>query len=285
MTNKSYQKLVHDLFVWLLKNDQVDNDLTTSSLFSKNKIVNSQIITRQNITAAGLEEIDYLVKTFTKLKIKHEIQDGDNIKKGGVLVEIKGEVKEILSYERVIINVLQRLSGIATQTKNLVKQINSDKPSVAATRKTQWGLLDKKAVAMGGGLTHRLSLSDGILVKDNHLMFLSAKETLIHLLKTVKQTLIEIEVEDEKSLKQLVQLFEETKTDNALGILLDNFTPEQAKKILSKMNQHPNIVFEASGGITKENISAWARTGVDIISSGALTHSSKAADLSLEIKA
>lgn len=284
LTNKSYQVLVHDLFVWLLKNDRVDNDLTTVSLFpDSNTTAKSRVITRQDTTIAGLEEIEYLIKTFTTLTASRVANDGKNVQKGQTLIEISGNRNEILAYERVMLNMLQRMCGIATETHKITAKIPTEKPFIAATRKTPLGLLDKKAVAMGGGLTHRLDLSDGILVKDNHLITISAADALKKLLETTKDTLIEIEVENEEQLNELVAVFTTTQTDNLLGILLDNFSPEEAKRILSEIETPSNIIYEASGGITAENISDWANAGVDIISLGALTHSPKAADISLEI--
>lgn len=284
MENPVYQKSVHDLFVWLLENDQADNDLTTKSLFAnEEKTARARIITRQTITVAGLEEIEYLIKTFTKLSSKYLSNDSDQREKNQTLLEIEGDIKEILAYERVMLNILQRFCGIATETNAVVSQIQKDKPCIAATRKTPWGLLDKKAVAMGGGMTHRLNLSDGILVKDNHLILVDAAAALEKLLQTVDNTLIEIEVEDEKHLQELVNVFTDKQTDNVLGVLLDNFTPENAKKSLAEIAKHSNIIYEASGGITSANMHEWAESGVDIISLGALTHSPKAADVSLEI--
>jgi nicotinate-nucleotide pyrophosphorylase (carboxylating) len=282
--NQRYQTLVHDLFLWLLKSDQTEHDLTTTSLFPENNtIANSRIITRQNITVAGLEEIEYLINTFTKLHINLLCKDGDNVPKEQTLIEIQGDIKELLAYERVLLNVLQRMSGIATETHAIVTRLQAEKPFIASTRKTTWGLLDKKAVALGGGLTHRLDLSDGILVKDNHLMVISAADALKKLLTTATNTLIEIEVEDKEHLNQLISVFTKEESTNVLGILLDNFTPENAKRALSTIERHPNVIFEASGGITTNNITAWATTDVDIISLGSLTHSSKAADISLEL--
>lgn len=279
---------MHNLFRWLLQNDQVTNDLTTNSLFPTDHIVTASLITRQGATIAGIEEITYLIKTFTQLKITAFCKDRDTLQSGDQLLTIQGNLKELLAYERVMLNILQRLSGIATETHLLISEIEKlnlkRPPYIAATRKTVWGYLDKKAVAMGGGLTHRLDLADGILVKDNHLMLASPKEILQTLLQTVEKTLIEIEVEDEASLQELVTDFEGSKSSNALAILLDNFTPAEAKQILTNLDRKRNIVFEASGGITKENILDWAQTGVDIISLGALTHSSKSANFSLEIE-
>lgn len=284
LENPMYQKLVRDLFSWLLVNDQADNDLTTKSLFAQEeKTAHARIITRQEITVAGLEEIEYLITTFTKLSSRQLCEDANHGEKNQTLIEIEGDIREILAYERVILNVLQRFCGIATETAAVVSKIHGEKPFIAATRKTPWGLLDKKAVAMGGGMTHRLHLSDGILVKDNHLTLINADDALEKLLGTIDNTLIEIEVEDEINLQKLVNQFTQTKTDNVLGILLDNFTPEKTKKILAEIEKQPNIIYEASGGITSDNIDKWAESGVDIISLGALTHSPKAADVSLEI--
>lgn len=288
LANKTYQNLVHVLVVWLLENDHVQKDQTTKLLFGK-KIKNdkAKIITREPITVAGLEEICYLINTFTSLKPTIINIDGRHLQPGETIMKLQGNTWEILAYERVILNLLQRLSGIATETYKIisrVEQLNSQhKPQIAATRKTPWGLLDKKAVAMGGGLTHRLNLADGILVKDNHLMLLSATEALTKLLPTVNNTLIEIEVENKQDLFALIETFNQNQTDNALAILLDNFTPDQARQAISELKPQANIIYEASGGITQNNVSNWATTGVDIISLGSLTHSPKAADLSLEI--
>lgn len=284
LRNKTYQTLVYDLFVWLLKSDQVKHDLTTKSLFPENnKKVKARIITRQEVTAAGLEEVEYLIKTFTTLTCQVLCKDGDKLQKGQTFLEIEGDRNDILAYERVLLNILQRMSGIATETHQVVENIKKEKPFIAATRKTTWGLLDKKAVALGGGLTHRLDLSDGILVKDNHLIAISAADALKKLLATVENTLIEIEVENETELNTLVTLFTKKETTNVLAVLLDNFTPKKAKAVLAAIEKHSNILYEASGGITSENIHEWADAGVDIISLGALTHSPKAADVSLEL--
>lgn len=283
LENPSYKELVHELIAWLLKSDEVKNDLTTQTLFPDKKHVSSRIITRQQATIAGIEEVVYLIKSFTQLEVTASCKDGSHLEAEQEIMQIKGDIREILVHERFLLNILQRLSGIATETHNIITALGSNSPYIAATRKTIWGPLDKKALAMGGGLTHRLNLSDGILVKDNHLMLVPATEALEKLLESVNNTLIEIEVEDEEHLKSLVAQFLNKQTSNVLGILLDNFTPEDAKKTLAGIEKHPHIIYEASGGITSKNIQQWAETGVDIISLGALTHSPKAADVSLEI--
>lgn len=281
--NSFYQQLVEGLFIWLMKNDQVDNDITTKKLFDKDRQVSARILTRQNITVAGLEESMFVLSKFTKLQCKQEAHDSEHLQSGNTLLTLSGSLYELLAYERILLNMLQRLCGIATETAKIISTIEGDKPRIAATRKTHWGLLDKKAVAVGGGLTHRLSLSDGILVKDNHILSLAPKEVLTKLLTSVANTLIEIEVENEEHLKELIATFAAKATNNALAILLDNFSPQEAKKVLSKIETPEGIVYEASGGITNENITEWTKTGVDIISLGALTHSPKSANLSLDL--
>ncbi|HEX8931719.1 MAG TPA: carboxylating nicotinate-nucleotide diphosphorylase [Patescibacteria group bacterium] len=283
INNREYQKSIHALFTWLLDNDHVANDITSQKLFENAKIVTAKIITREEITVAGLEEIAYLLKTFTKISGKPQTQDGQQLAAKQTLIELTGDLKAILAFERIVLNILQRLSGIATATNQLISEIKQNKPYIAATRKTIWGDLDKKAVSVGGGLTHRLNLADGILVKDNHLLFISASEALKKLLNQVNNSLIEIEVEDKSTLLTLINIFNHQETTNVLAILLDNFYTEDVKQIMSEIKHQPNIIFEASGGITTENLSAWGATGVDLISLGALTHSTLSANLSLEI--
>ncbi|HWY80249.1 MAG TPA: carboxylating nicotinate-nucleotide diphosphorylase [Candidatus Sulfotelmatobacter sp.] len=300
ITNRKYQSLVDTLIMWLLKTDEIMKDITTKVLhIEKNQKSKATIISKQEITLAGVEEVVYLLKKHTTLQYKVFHKDGDYLNVGDAIIELYGVINEILAYERVILNILQRFSGIATATYVFIAKLESlqEPPFIAATRKTNWGLLDKKAVALGGGLTHRLSLSDGILVKDNHLFFL---QRLFHLqkeeaivtkalelsLKGVKNMLIEIEVEKKESVISLIETFLKYKTNNVLGVLLDNFSPSEAKKVLKEVKKQydiSSIVFEASGGITGDNIVEWAQTGVDIISLGALTHSSKAADISLDL--
>ncbi|MBI4991070.1 hypothetical protein HZB96_03175 [Candidatus Gottesmanbacteria bacterium] len=308
--NKDYQKTVSSLFTWLIENDHITNDIT-SKLFP-NDISTAVIIAKENGIAADL------IKKYSTLILRPRIKDGLSFKKNQIIAEISGKSHEILAYERTILNILQRMSGIATETNRLITLIKSktSPPSpllvgegkgevyLAATRKTPWMMLDKKAVAVGGGLTHRLNLSDGILIKDNHLKIISnATKTprgwqaeLIEALTPpmVKEArgLIEIEVETEKQANQVLKTFQQLTTHNSqlithnhLALLLDNFTPSQAKTLLRDLNDLydlSGIIFEASGGIDKNNILEWSKTGVDILSLGSLTHSPQAVNLSLE---
>lgn len=300
--NTVYKKCVNDLCEWLLRNDAVQKDLTTKLLFPKAvDEISARIFSKQILTVAGVEEVNYLLNTFSDIHTLIKTDDGQKSGVKQTILELKGRPAEILAFERTIINMLQRLSGIATQTNDIVTKIHtmnlSNTPLIAATRKTQWTLLDKKAVALGGGGTHRLTLSDGVLVKDNHLLILKelfdikkeaalAEKTFQILSEKVEDILIEIEVEEKESIEKLIELANSTKNTNTLCILLDNFSSSDIRESLSALRKKydlSNIIFEASGGITKDTINDWAATGVDVISLGALTHSPHAVDISLEI--
>lgn len=303
LKNGRYRQYVHALFKWLLQNDAVEKDCTTKLFFSDfSPKSTAQIVVRSDMVVAGIEEIIYLLKTFTSLDYKILAGDGVFIKEGEKVIELAGGACEILSFERVMLNILQRLSGIASQTRKVVVKIDqlklAEKPFIAATRKAPWAILDKKAVSVGGGVTHRLSLSDWPLTKDNHLVLIGkmfnlssererAVKALEIFLKKSHNSFIEIEVEGKDSIEALIKTFLAAKTDNILGIMLDNFSASLAKKVIVKLKEKydlSRVIFEASGGITAENLQEWAKSGVDVISLGALTHSVKSADLSLEMR-
>ena len=316
--NPDYVKTLSSLFQWMIAADSVSDDVTTK-LLNLSGTKKATIITKEPIVVAGLEEIVYLLKTHTSLALSTMHKDGEKIANHKLVATIHGNIKEILSYERTILNILQRMSGIATTTYKLVHLINSQPfgrlrnlrasppPYIAATRKTPWVLLDKKAVSVGGGLTHRLSLSDGILVKDNHLSAIGKVKILDSTIEMVKYAvttllshhnneLIEIEVTNYDEAHAAVSAWStisiSSKGRSAFGgnnyfaLLLDNFTPKDAQSTIAKLNKTfdtSRIIFEASGGIDEGNIKEWATTGVDILSLGSLTHSAVASNLSLEI--
>jgi len=315
--NPQYKKIVDTLFNWLISCDHTENDLTAK--FFDRKPMHASIRTKQDIVVAGIEEIEYLLKKYPEISFQKKVTDGEKIKKGGEIAIISGDNRTILSLERTILNILQRMSGIATQTQKLTKIITAEnKPStpnpqflthIASTRKTPWMLLDKKAVAAGGGLTHRLNLSDGILIKDNHLQILknennlkNEEQTVTHALKMIlpqiTNTSIEIEVTTKEGANSAIKTFFHShchsreggnpvnSNNTSLTIMLDNWTAKDVRNFIKEVNTNPyasSIIFEASGNINESNLKHWAQTGVDIISSGALTHSAKAADLSLSV--
>ncbi|MCJ7740648.1 hypothetical protein MUP32_05050 [Candidatus Microgenomates bacterium] len=331
--NPDYCRTISSLFEWLTENDRIKNDRTTQ-LLNLDKQITVKIIARQKLIMAGMEEIAYLLKKYTHLSLSVKCKDSQSVNKDQIVAEITGSTSEVLAYERTVLNILQRMSGIACQTSSLIRLIRSIRPIsnifIAATRKTPWMALDKKAVAAGGGLTHRLDLSDGILIKDNHLKSIrekyhlannneAIKKSLELIFSQAKNQLIEVEVENEEEILAAINSFQElnnyichceesrfNKDDaaisvpmglllrqpadrndksNQLCIMFDNFTPAKAKQTIEKIKKDydvSNIIFEASGGITSENISKWRQTGVDFLSLGSLTHSPKAADLSIE---
>lgn len=298
--NPEYCRLLTSLFKWMVQNDKVKSDLT-SQLLNIQSHHHARIIARQEAILTGTDEISFLLKNCTRLSFTPFAKDGERIKNGQIVAEITGESREILAYERTVLNILQRLSGIATETNRLIHAINpqpetfNPKLYLAATRKTPWMALDKKAVAVGGGLTHRLSLADGILIKDNHLSLLkkdyklktkeAVPKALEMLLTKTRGELIEIEVETEKEAGTVLEVFQKFNTDNHLAIMFDNFSPFTFSSILTNLSDLydlSSIILEASGGITKDNIHQWIMVGVDLISIGALTHSPHTVNLRLE---
>lgn len=256
--------------------DFLENDLTSNYLIKQNKTAKAIIYAKEEGIVAGLEEAVWFLNN-NKIKTKKLRKDGDRIKKDEVLIELKGRIKNILRTERAVLNLLQRMSGIAAQTNYLTNKIKK-RALICATRKTLWELLDKKAITIGGGGTHRLNLADFILIKDNHLKFVGRKkiDQKVQLLNK-KKIFWEIEVQNIDDAYWAATL-------EPSVIMFDNFKPRKIKKIIPKIKMHfPRTIFEASGGINQENIKKYSKTGVDIISSGELTNSSKALDFSLDI--
>ena len=299
--NPDYRFTLSSLFTWLSKNDSVKHDQTTK-LLDLHKRCRAVIQTRESMTVAGLEEVTHLIKKFTKLKIRHSVKDKKTVTSGEKIAEIEGKSLEILSSERTILNILQRMSGIATETNRLVNLMNHQQPTtnqqlfITATRKTPWMSLDKKAVAVGGGLTHRINLSDGILIKDNHLNLVKQKFKFDKQIEAIKKSLeimipksrrklIEIEVETAAEAWEAVKTFQTLNNNNYLAIMFDNFSSENAYRVVNELRNKfdtTKIIFEASGGINETNLHEWIKSSVDLISIGALTHSSNSANLSLE---
>jgi nicotinate-nucleotide pyrophosphorylase (carboxylating) len=283
LRNNKYSSFVKNLIKIQLKEDIVGGDITTESTIPRNKKIKAKIISNQDGIVAGIEECSLFTASEKLIKIKN---DGDIVKKGDVIVEITGNASNILSYERTLLNIMQRMSGIATQTYN-TKKLIKNKCQITATRKTLLHLIDKKAVVVGGGLTHRLNLNDFILIKDNHLQILDNddKKALKLAGKNSKSRNIEIEVKDEKEAMEAAKTIFNLKSDKLYVILFDNMEATIIKDTISKINNiKNNILFEASGNINEKNIKEYSETGVDVVSLGMLTHSVKAFDMSLEIK-
>ncbi len=250
----------------------------TSELLPRKKIT-AKIISRQNGLMAGAK----YVKEIFSLKgcsVKILIKDGQKFEPNQSVINISGNAGSILTCERTALNLLSRMSGIATQTNRLVKKIANKKTKLYATRKTAPGLryFDKEAVMIGGGGKHRMSLDEMVMIKDNHIAVESSLLKLIRKAKK-KHKKIEVEVENKNDAIMAAQ-------QGASIIMLDNFSPSQILqtiKALKKEKLRNKVKLEASGGITEKNIGRYAKTGVDIISIGSLTNSVAGIDLSLEV--
>lgn len=258
-------------------------DLTTLLCLPQKLVVEAQIIANEDGIIAGLDIAELVFKKVNKkIEFEKKIEDGDRIKKDEVVVFIKGEAQNILAAERIALNFLQHLSGIATLTSKFVQAVKPYKAKIYDTRKTlpTLRMIEKYAVRMGGGTNHRFGLYDGILIKDNHINIAGGVTQAV---KPFQQNLspemkVEIETKDLNEVREAVNL-------NVDIIMLDNMNLEMMKEAVRIIRaSKKNILIEVSGGISLENVNQIASLGVDMISIGALTHSPKALDLSLVIK-
>jgi nicotinate-nucleotide pyrophosphorylase (carboxylating) len=274
-----------------LLEDRATRDATTYACIDANQRATATIVAKQGCILAGLGCVSRILDVFAMLDgtvvshpevISHpEIFDSVRLHHGQSIAVIVHNARVILSCERVILNILQRLSGIATLTRRYVDAIEGTRATILDTRKTAPGLrvLDKYAVRCGGGTNHRLDLSDGVLIKNNHIALAGGAGAALERAHRNRRgtQLIEIEVRSLGELEVALQ-------HGAEAVLLDNMTPEQVRQAVERMNQlEPPLPLEASGGITLENVRSYAETGVNFISVGALTHSVQAVDLSLRI--
>ncbi len=276
-----------------LLEDRATSDVTTAITIDPVLLASATVIAKQDCVISGLGCIPRFLEIFARLDkrnsgryevVSHpEMFDGVRVKKGQAIAVIRHNARVILACERVILNLMQRMSGIATLTRQYVDAISGTDTKVLDTRKTIPGLrvLDKYAVRCGGGENHRLDLSDGILIKNNHISLGGGIEKVLkkaHELRAAGQT-IDIEVRSFDELRLALD-------NGAESLLLDNMSPSDVKKAVKMVHERGGkIPVEASGGILLDNIRKYALTGVDYISVGALTHSAPAVDLSMRITA
>ena len=283
-----------------LVEDQAARDATTNLTSDPELRATASILARQEMVVCGLGAVPRFLQIFARLDPRAssqtrfevvsnpEIFDGVRVRDGQVLAVIRHNARVLLSCERVILNLMQHLSGIATLTREYVDAIHGTHARVLDTRKTVPGMrtLEKYAVLCGGGTNHRLDLASGILIKNNHISLGGGLPAVLAqaLEKRRKGQRVQVEVRSPKELEEALEF-------GAEAILLDNMTPAQVKHSVHRIKQFTEgqadrwIPTEASGGIVLENIRAYAETGVDFISVGALTHSAKAADISMRISA
>jgi len=278
------RKILEEKLRQILAEDIGQGDVTAQAIIPPNLNVKAIVITKEEGVAAGIEETIILAE-YLGLKVKAKVADGEKIRNKQVLMEISGDARTILSAERTMLNLLSRMSGIATITQTLTEKLGKTgaKAKIAATRKSAPGLLyfDKKAVTIGSGDPHRLHLDDMILIKDNHIAIVGSPEEAVKKAKANASFTKKIEVEVTKASDVL-----KVAQAGADAIMLDNFSIEQVKDavgLLKKAGFLGKVILEASGGITAENSMDYAMAKVDIISMGEITHSVKALDISLEI--
>ena len=275
-------KLIDDLIKLAFAEDIGDGDHTTLCCIPATEMGKSQLIIKEDGVLAGVEMARRVFKAFDpELKMTVFIEDGAEVKKGDIAFVVEGKVQSLLQTERLMLNIMQRMSGIATTTRKYVKQLEGTKTHVLDTRKTTPGMrmIEKEAVRIGGGMNHRIGLFDMILLKDNHVDFaggISKAITRAHeyLKKKGKNLNIEIKVRNFYELEEALQ------TVGVDRIMLDNFTPENTREAVRRVAGR--VELESSGGITFDTLRDYAECGVDYISVGALTHSVKSLDMSFK---
>lgn len=269
---------------YILEEDEGFSDITSNALIDKDYNVSGQIISKDTGIAAGMD-IVYDLFDNKGVEVTKLVEDGTLINKGDVLFELLGNARDILLLERTALNISMRMSGVATSTYNIIKKVQDINPNIriAGTRKTSpaFAKFDKEAISIGGGDTHRFALDDMVLIKDNHIATVgSVEEALKRAIENTSFTKkIEIEVENIDDAVLVAQM-------GADIIMLDNFNPDDISECLNKLEElglRDNVLIEVSGGITKDNILDYAGLNIDIISLGALTHSTRSLDFSLRI--
>lgn len=284
MIYKQITDIPHDYIInsinHFLNEDFPFGDATTDSIFPESTdIAIADIEAKEDLVLSGSNLIKYF---FPDSKIEYYYKDSDLVEKGKIITKIYASSSDILKKERVFLNLLQRMSGIATITSKYVKKVSKDNIFILDTRKTTPGLryFEKYAVNCGGGKNHRFDLTSAVMIKDNHIASAGSISNAIKLvLDKNLNKIIEIEVDNIEQLKEAIMFPIDS-------VLLDNFNRDntiKAVEIIKKMAINKNLFIESSGGITLENIEDYIGTGIDAISSGALTHSVKSADIGLNL--
>ncbi|WP_314791507.1 carboxylating nicotinate-nucleotide diphosphorylase [Tannerella forsythia] len=279
---KSADQLIDELITLAFAEDIGDGDHTTLCCIPSTEMGKSQLIIKESGVLAGVEMAQRIFKHFDPdMRMDIFICDGAEVKKGDIAFTVEGRVQSLLQTERLVLNVMQRMSGIATTTRRYVKALEGTKTRVLDTRKTTPGMrmLEKEAVRIGGGVNHRIGLFDMILLKDNHVDFAGGIEQAItraqsYLEEKRKKLKIEIEVRNFKELDEVM------KVGGVDRIMLDNFSPSDTREAVRRIGGRYET--ESSGGITFDTLRDYAECGVDYISVGALTHSIQSLDMSLK---
>ncbi len=278
------ERILQEKLRKFLEEDLGQGDLTTFLTIPKDVVVDAEVVAKERGLVAGVEEVLALCGSLS-LQAKALVSEASAVEPGTCILRIVGDGRTLLSTERTLLNLLSRMSGVATLTSRLVGRIEvaGYKTRLACTRKGAVGLayFDKKAAFLGGGDTHRLHLDDMILIKDNHLKIVGSVETAVKKARAAASFSKKIEVE----VTSIEDALAAAKA-NADIVMLDNFSPNEIRKTVASLEEEGvrrMVLLEASGGITEENVLEYAATDVDIVSIGEITHSVKALDVSLEV--
>lgn len=274
-------KSVDALIDLALAEDLGNGDQTTNATVPKDSWTNARLLAKGVLVVTGLP---FFERVFTRLDarvtVRSHVADGQLVPRGTIVAEVEGSTRSLLVGERTALNIIQRLSGIATLTRRFVEAVSGTGARIADTRKTAPGMryMEKVAVVAGGGSNHRFALDSGVLIKDNHIIACGSLTDAVKRARAAAPHLLKIEVE-----ATTLPLVDEAIASGADVIMLDNMSLEMMVEAVSRIrNGRPGTLIEASGNLTLERVREVALTGVDILSVGALTHSAPAADLSLE---
>lgn len=301
--NSTYKQWVFRYtFLELEKDLGTMGDITSDSIFTEKKMVKANIVAKEDGVFAGREEIQYFLvdadaqfrpKIKGEFKVKFNVVDGQDIRNGDVLIELEAELHDLLAAERTVLNLIMRMSAIATMTRRIVNMVKDYDVMITPTRKALWGWIDRKAVIVGGGGSHRLNLADAVLVKNTH-MDIAGHDFEMVLGKIADANLdcrfVEIEVGNVNAVVELAETFPKylgTRIKSVGVALIDNVSADDTKIAIDRVKElglHANILFEASGRINEKTVLDYAKTGVDIISMGCLTSGIQSLDMSLRIK-
>ena len=269
---------VDELILGALREDISSEDVSTNAVMRKAQKGEAQLICKQDGVLAGLFVFRRVFELLDEdIEVKFSYEDGQTVKSGEIIGTITGDIRAILSGERTALNYLQRMSGIATYTNSIAKLLEGSKTKLLDTRKTTPNnrIFEKYAVKTGGGYNHRYNLSDGVLLKDNHIGAAGGVKEAVEMAKEYAPFVRKIEIECET-----VEMVQEAAEAGADIIMLDNMSVEEMQKAITAIAGRAEI--ECSGNVTKENIERYISLGVDYISSGALTHSAPIKDISLK---
>lgn len=281
LKNPDFVKEIERFVVGAYESDVSHGDCTTEVLANRHKNVEAVITAKETGIFCGEPVIKFFIQAVApRVRVVFNVNEGKTFKKGQKVIVLRGDAAMILELERTLLNVLSRLCGIATTTSRLAQMAAPCR--IAATRKTLYGLLDKYAVAVGGGLTHRLHLGDAPLFKENHWALLLSKNPRQELIKLLKKSpFVTIEMENPTQARLFLDAL--PRLPFPVIVMLDNFSVPQLRGFLKGIKPCSGLYFEASGGITEKNLRSYTKTGVEVLSLGALTHSVRGVDFSMKI--